>query len=76
MKTQERLSNCNEEHYKSRVSSVGIAIGHGLDGRGSVPGRSKRFFSSPQHPDRIWAHPASYTVGVGESFPCGKATGA
>jgi hypothetical protein len=30
-------------------SSVGIATG-----RDSVPGRGKRFFSSPQRPDRIW----------------------
>jgi hypothetical protein len=29
-------------------SSVGIAKSHGVDGRSSIPGRGKRFFSSPQ----------------------------
>jgi hypothetical protein len=31
-------------------SSVGIAIGHGQNGRSSIPGRPKRFFPAPQHP--------------------------
>jgi hypothetical protein len=31
----------------SRDSSVGIATGYGLDGRGSIPGKGKKFFSSP-----------------------------
>jgi hypothetical protein len=36
----------------SRDSSVGIATGCGLDGRGSIAGRGKIFlFSSP---DRLW----------------------
>jgi hypothetical protein len=41
---------------KSRDSSVGIAIGYGLDEQGfgvSVPVRSK-IFSSPSRPDRLW----------------------
>jgi hypothetical protein len=33
-------------------------MGYRLDGRGSILGRAKRFFSTPQHP-------ASYTVGAG-----------
>jgi hypothetical protein len=32
---------------RSRNSSVGIVMGYGLDGRVSIPGRSKRFFSFP-----------------------------
>jgi hypothetical protein len=36
--------------------SVGIATGYGLDGRGSSPGRDKRFFCSLQRPDRTGAH--------------------
>jgi hypothetical protein len=32
----------------NRDSSVGI-----LNGRGSIPGRGKRFFSTPQSPDRL-----------------------
>jgi hypothetical protein len=39
---------------RSWYSSVGIVTGHGLDSRGQIPSRSKRFFSSPQHPDRLW----------------------
>jgi hypothetical protein len=33
----------------------------GLDGLGSIPG-SASLFSSPQRPDRNWAHPASYQM--------------
>jgi hypothetical protein len=36
----------------SRNRSIGVATSCGLDGRGSVPGRGKRFFSSPQR--RLW----------------------
>jgi hypothetical protein len=39
-------------HYTDR--SVGIATGYGLDDRSSVPDRGKRFFSTPQRPDRMW----------------------
>jgi hypothetical protein len=34
-------------------SSVSIATSYGLDGRGSIPGSGKRFFSTPQCPDRL-----------------------
>jgi hypothetical protein len=34
---------------------VGNATSYELDGRGSIPGRAKRFFSSPQRPDRLWS---------------------
>jgi hypothetical protein len=37
---------------RSRDSSVGIATGYELDGRSSILGRSKRFFSFPHRPDR------------------------
>jgi hypothetical protein len=36
----------------SRDSALNIPTGYGLDSRGSVLGRGKRFFSSPQRPDR------------------------
>jgi hypothetical protein len=32
-------------------SSFVIVMGYGLDGWGSIPGRGKRFFSTPRHPD-------------------------
>jgi hypothetical protein len=38
---------------KSRDVSIGIPTGYGLDGRGSIPSRGKRFFSAPQRPDRL-----------------------
>jgi hypothetical protein len=38
-------------------SSVGIVVGYGLDGLGSIPG-SARFFSYPQHPDQFWGPPS------------------
>jgi hypothetical protein len=38
---------------KSLDSSTGIAMAYGLDGRSSIPGWRKRFFSRKQCPDRI-----------------------
>jgi hypothetical protein len=29
-------------------------MGYRLDGWGSIPGRGKRFFSSPQRPEKFW----------------------
>jgi hypothetical protein len=53
-------------------SLVGIVTGYRLDVLSSIPS-SARFFSSPQHPDQMWAHSASYPVGVRGSFHVGKA---
>jgi hypothetical protein len=49
-------------------SSVGLATGYGLDGRGSFPGRGKRFVSSPQRPDRLWGPPSHLTNGYRGAF--------
>jgi hypothetical protein len=57
---------------RSRDRSVGIETDYGLDVQeigGSLAGRVKRFFSSPQRPDRLWAHPASYPMATGGFFP-------
>ena len=43
----------------ARNSSVGIATRYGLDGPGSNPGGGEVFCN---HPDRPWAHTASYTM--------------
>jgi hypothetical protein len=59
---------------KSRDSSVGLATGHGLDGRGSIPGAVRRFFSS-QRPDRLWDPPSLPSNGYRSCFPRGKAAG-
>jgi hypothetical protein len=43
--------------FKSRDSSVGIALGYGLDGRGSrvrFPAGGWEFFPSPPRPERLW----------------------
>jgi hypothetical protein len=47
----ESLSCKHMIHNMNRDSSVGIVTG--LDGRGLILGRVKRFFSTPQDPDRL-----------------------
>jgi hypothetical protein len=37
----------------SRDTSAGMAKGYWLDSQGLIPGKGKRFFSTPQHPDRL-----------------------
>jgi hypothetical protein len=44
----------------SQDSSIGIATGWGLDGRGSFSGKGKEIFRTSQRPDRIWGHPHSF----------------
>jgi hypothetical protein len=46
----------------TRDVSVGIAMEYGLDDWGSISNWSKKFFFSPQRPDRLLAHTASYTM--------------
>jgi hypothetical protein len=50
--------------------SVGIAMGYGLDGRGSSPGRGKSVLTASG------AHPASHPMSTGGILPGGKAAGA
>jgi hypothetical protein len=38
-------------------------VRYGLQGRGSIPGRGKKCFSSPQRPDRYWV-PRSFLFNV------------
>jgi hypothetical protein len=64
---------------KSRDSSVGIALGYGLDDRGSTvrfPGGAGNFSLHHRVQNGSGAHPASYPVGMRGSFPGGKAPGA
>jgi hypothetical protein len=60
----------------SRDSSVGIALGYGLDDRGSrvqFPVGAGKFSIHHRVPNGSGAHPASYPMGTGGSFPGGKA---
>jgi hypothetical protein len=46
-----------------------LTMGYGLDCRGSIPSRGKRFFSTPQRPDRIWDPHSLLFNGYQELFP-------
>jgi hypothetical protein len=65
-------------HTKSRDNSVGIALGYGLEDRGSRVRFSVGAGNfSPHHrvQNGSGAHPASYPMGTGGSFLGGKAAG-
>jgi hypothetical protein len=71
---QTEMSCC--KYSQSRVSAVGIAMGYGLDGRGSIPIKGKKFSLLPGVQTGSGDHPTSYTMGAGDSFPGGKTAGA
>jgi hypothetical protein len=63
----------------SRDSSVGIALGYGLDDRGSTVrflAGAGNFYIHHRVQNGSGAHPASYPMGTGGSFPGGIAAGA
>jgi hypothetical protein len=65
--------------WKSRDSSVGIALGYGLDDRGSwvrFPAEAGNFSLHHHVQNGSVAHPASCPMGARGSFPGGKAAGA
>jgi hypothetical protein len=57
-----------EPGYFSRLS-------YGLNGRGPVLSRGKRFLSAPQCPDQFWGPPSLLSMGTEGSFPGCKASG-
>jgi hypothetical protein len=64
---------------ESRDSSVGIALGYGLDDRGSrvrFPARAENFSLHHRIQNSSGAHPASYPMGTRGSFLGGKVAGA
>jgi hypothetical protein len=64
---------------KSRDNSVGIALGYGLDDRGSrvrFPAGVGNFSLHHRVQNGSGAHPASYPMGTRGSFLGGKAAGA
>jgi hypothetical protein len=62
-------------HEASQESSVGIAMGYGLDGRASIPGSSRRSFSTPQSPDWLSGPPSLPLNGYWGLFSRGKVVG-
>jgi hypothetical protein len=56
-------------HNGSRDNSVDTAMGYGLDGRGSIPERGKRFFLLHSVQTGSGANPASYPMVIAGSFP-------
>jgi hypothetical protein len=64
---------------ESRDSSVGIALGYGLDDRGSgvrLPAGAGNFTLHHRVQNGSGVHPASYPMGTRGTFPGGKAAGA
>jgi hypothetical protein len=64
---------------KSRYYSVGIALGYGLDDRGSgvrYPDGAGNFSLHHRIQNGSGAHPTSYPMGTRGSFPGGEAAGA
>jgi hypothetical protein len=62
-----------------RDSSVGIALGYGLDNRGSrvrFPAGAGNFSLRHRVQNGSGAHPASYRMGTRGPLPGGKAAGA
>jgi hypothetical protein len=60
--------------FNSRDSSVGIALGYGLDDRGSgvrFTAGAGNFSLSYRVKNGSGAHPASYPMGIRSSFPGG-----
>jgi hypothetical protein len=56
------------------ISSVGIAIGYGLGGMGSISVRSKKFSLLHSVQTGSGAHPTSYPMGTGNPVPGSKET--
>jgi hypothetical protein len=65
--------------FKSRDSSAGVALGYGLDDRGSrvrFPEEAGNLSLHHRVQNGSGAHPASYLMGTKGSFLGGKAAGA
>jgi hypothetical protein len=57
------------------VNSVGIALGYGLDGRGSICGGAGNFCLHHRVQTGSRAHLAYFPMGADGSFPGNKAAG-
>jgi hypothetical protein len=56
---------------KIRDTVVSITADYELAERDSIPGRDKRFLSTPHHPDRLWDSSSLLSNGYRELFPWG-----
>jgi hypothetical protein len=73
------VSSLHPQQLLPLPGSVGIALGYGLDDRGSrvrFPMGAGNFFLHHRVQNGSGAHPASYPMGTRDSFPEGKAAGA
>jgi hypothetical protein len=64
-----------QRNCKSRDSSVGIAVGYGLDDRGSrvrFPAGAGNFSLHHRVQNAFGAHPVSYPMGTRDCFPGGE----
>jgi hypothetical protein len=74
-----RYCSAHQVLTKSRDSSVGIALGYGMNDRGSrvqFPAGAGNFSLHHRVQNGSGAHPASYTMGTRVSYRGGKAAGA
>jgi hypothetical protein len=79
VKFNEQVTVGTKLQSKSRDSSVGRALGYGLDGRGSrvrLLAGAGNFSLHHRVRNGSGAHPASYPMGTRGSFPGSKAAGA
>jgi hypothetical protein len=58
------------------IVDVGVVTGHGLDDRGSIPGRGKTFSLLHSIQPGSGAHPSSYPMGKRGNFPGSTVAGA
>jgi hypothetical protein len=68
MLSETQTINCSTLFFWSQGSSVSTVSDYELDDRGS---RSRRFFSKPLHPDRLWGPSSLLYNGFWGSFPRG-----
>jgi hypothetical protein len=62
-KVKQALRRLYIDERSSKASSHNLSDELRLDGLGSIPGRGKRFFSTPQRPDRFWGPPSLFSNG-------------
>jgi hypothetical protein len=58
---QDTLGDLDSDEYNITMSlqyhdgSVSMVMGYRMNSHGSIPGKGKRVFPSPHHPDRLWS---------------------